>query len=381
MDGADRQKKKDLVERLSDLAERTPSAQNPQVQVPQKDSPFVKHVQTNENLLSKSTVITENEASAERLEQIRAYRAQMDANSIREAKKIQAQRRAVKILVITLLSILGIALIWLIIEAILIARQPVAPAIKDDPEIANVTEIGNYKCKTKLCSKLVDLPDGQIILRDTVYYIYDSETQEAKVTAIEEKSYREASTFFWGDHLMLVLAPVTGDYGLFSVTDNRSISKFNYDSFISDEKDTAYASMEWVVGKYIIAKKGNNYHFLDINTSKDLFHANKKVFIHDKFCFAYDKKGDVRSYTLEGRKIATFKVVDDFFIRQDHLIIIPKGDSEENRTEMRLYDHTGASVSEDNPYYDGLIQSILEESENYAITLQQRRDTYTVPKF
>ena len=376
MDGADRPKKKDIETRISELAERAVNAQSKP-----KESPFTKKVPSDQNLLTKSTVKTENEMSAERLEQIRAYREQMNANSIREANRQRFIKKIIKIVVVALLVALGIAVIWLVVETVLIARQPVAPAKKEKEEVANVTEIGNYKCETELCSKLVDLPGGQIILRDTKYYIYDPETKDKKLTTIEEKSYRDASVFYWGDHLMLVLSPVTGRSALFSITDNRSISDFNYDSFISNEKDTAYASMEWVVGRYIIGKNDSNLHFIDINTGKDLFHANKKVFIHDKFCFAYEKKGEVRAYTLAGKKFATFKVADDFFIRGDYLYIVPKGESEEGRTEFKLYDEAGRSIQDDNQFYENLSNTIFAESDNYAVTLKQRQDTYTVPKF
>ena len=96
MDGADKAKKKDIVEKLSDFAERNPNVQK----AAKNKSPFApKKVKSNKNLLSKSVVISENEASAARLEEIRRYQQQIGINAEIDAKKQKAIKTTITILI------------------------------------------------------------------------------------------------------------------------------------------------------------------------------------------------------------------------------------------------------------------------------------------
>ena len=96
MDGADKAKKKDIVEKLSDFAERNPNVQK----AAKNKSPFApKKVKSNKNLLSKSVVISENEASAARLEEIRRYQQQIGINAEIDAKKQKAIKTTITVLI------------------------------------------------------------------------------------------------------------------------------------------------------------------------------------------------------------------------------------------------------------------------------------------
>ncbi len=380
MDGADKAKKKDIVEKLSDFAERNPNIQ----ESAKNKSPFAsKKVKSNKNLLSKSVVISENEASAARLEEIRRYQQQISANAEIDARKQKVIKTAVIAAISALLVALFFAIIWLVVETVLITRQPIAPREVADDTPTGVTEVEGYKCKTNLCNKLTDLPDGKIILRDTAYYIYNPKDKEIKKTTIDESyAYRDSTVFYWGDNLMIILYPPTGKAALFSITDNHGVTGFKFDSFITDINDTAYADMKWVAGKYIIAKSNKLFYLINIKEEKEVVNADKAVFIHDKYTFAFEKKGNMRVHTLDGKKIVAVSSKNDLYLHDGYLFVIPRAESEnDSRTEFTAYDDTGKKLEEDNPYVENIRQTVFDNSENYAETIIHLKNTYIVPRF
>ena len=380
MDGADKAKKKDIVEKLSDFAERNPNVQK----AAKNKSPFApKRVKSNKNLLSKSVVISENEASAARLEEIRRYQQQIGINAEIDAKKQKAIKTTITVLISLIFAALFFAIIWLVVETVLITRQPIEPKEVADTTPTGITEVEGYKCKTNLCEKLTDLPDGKIILRDTAYYIYNPKDKEIKKTTIDESyKYRDSSVFYWGDNLMIILYPPTGKAALFSITDNHGVTDFKFDSFITDINDTAYADMKWVAGKYIIAKGNKLFYLINIKEEKEVINADKAVFIHDKYTFAFEKKGNIRAHTLDGKKIVSKNSKNDFYLHDGYLFIIPRAEKEgDSRTDFTAYDDTGKKLEDDNPYIENLRQTVFDNSENYAETIVHLKNTYIVPRF
>lgn len=332
-----------------------------------------------ENLRSQSAVITENEAAEQRFDAIRRFQNQQAAEA-RAALKKQQRLRALGIGITTCIIVaIVVVTIWLVAEAVILVRKPVDPSTIDPKgKIANLT-IGNYKCQTSKCTKVVDLPGDEILIHDGAYYIYNNVSLEAQKTSIDERDYRKAEPFYWKDNLMLILYPTTGHAGLFSLTDNIQVVDFSYDNFYSDPKDPVYVDMEWVVGNYIVAKQAKSFHLININTGDVIARGKRKVFIHDNYAYGYDDGGKIVVYNKKGKKILISSGA--LFVRDERVIAFKKN----SVADFDSYDNTGKKDDDSgtNSYKNSLISEggILANAEDFTKVLARDRYTYTVPHY
>ena len=328
--------------------------------------------QNYENVQTQSVVETAREQAEKELAQIKAYNEEMLRRQKIEEGKDKAKRSAVKTGIIIFVIVVLIALGFLIVNIITNIYRPPAPTPAPDPvDPAKLDVINGYKCTTTNCRKIADMPDGRIILRDELYYVYDSTTGQAVQTNIENQEYYSVTAFNWGNDIFIDLDHESGLNGIFSVNDNRMITGFNYDSFIHDINDESYKEMTWIEGQYIIGRKNGDYRLIRISDGKGMVRGTKRVFIRDNFCFGYFAGGERRAYTLTGKQIKAGVKQSEFYVRGDLLIYVQMNEY----TDRQFYDGNGEEVYEGDEY-NRLTYIDLEQ---LAPTLNKDKNYYRIP--
>ena len=234
---------------------------------------------TLENVQTQSVVESAREEAEKELEQVRAYNEALVRQQKAQENATKAKRTSVTIFgVIIFIVLLGV-IAWLVVNAIILAQGPAGPG-KDSEVIdpAQLAEIDGYKCTTTNCAKVVDLPDGRIIIRDTAYYIYDLEEKEATLTSIEEKDYHAITPFYWGDRLLAELDPESDASALYSITENRALTSYNFDTIYRDINDDVYKNQTSIKGSYIIVKGSGNYRMINVATGTEVVRGTNKVY-------------------------------------------------------------------------------------------------------
>jgi len=160
------------------------------------------------NVQTQSIVKSAREEAEQELAQVKAYNDEM----LRRERAAEGVNTAKRTGLLIFGIILGVAvvgvIIWLVVSAIIFAQHPVDPTdLPPEEDPAKLGEVDGYKCKTANCEKVVDLPDGRIIIRDTSYYIYDLEEKVATLTTIENRDYHAITPFYWGKRLLAELDP------------------------------------------------------------------------------------------------------------------------------------------------------------------------------
>ena len=228
-----------------------------------------------ENVQTQSVVESAREEAEKELEQVRAYNEALVRQQKAQENATKAKKTSVTIFgVIIFIVLLGV-IAWLVVNAIILAQGPAGPG-KDSEVIdpAQLAEIDGYKCTTTNCAKVVDLPDGRIIIRDTAYYIYDLEEKEATLTSIEEKDYHAITPFYWGDRLLAELDPESDASALYSITENRALTSYNFDTIYRDINDDVYKNQTSIKGSYI---KDPVSLQLDVDFAEKNLVANGKI--------------------------------------------------------------------------------------------------------
>ncbi len=303
-----------------------------------------------ENVQTQSIVETAREQADKELAQIKAYNEEMLRRQKAEEAKEKAKRGTIRTFIVIFIAIIFIVLGWVVISALMGIHTPPPPT--PDPEPENPTKhdtVNGYKCETKKCYKMADMPDGRIILRDDQYYIFDTTTREATLTTIENQEYHNISAFKWGSDILVDLDPESGLNGLYSVASNRMVAGFNYDSFINDIKDSSYNDMNWAEGQYIVARKDGQYRLIRLLDGKEVISGRERVFVHDSFCVGYNGNGERRMYTLEGDQFTIIGSEYTVFIHGQYMIIT-KTNSTSTRFELRGSDGKKISGNKDAEY-------------------------------
>ena len=151
-----------------------------------------------ENMRSQSVVYSQREITEQQLAEVRAR----NEAAVREAKLREAQEKAkrtsVKIGLIIFIVIIVVAVGWLLIVILSHTDPVVPPTPEPEPEKpVELSKVDGYSCETTVCGKIVDLPDGRIVLRDTAYYIYNTSTKERLSTTIDQQDYNSVKPFIW----------------------------------------------------------------------------------------------------------------------------------------------------------------------------------------
>ena len=302
-----------------------------------------------ENVQTQSVVESAREEAEKELEQVRAYNEALVRQQKAQENATKAKKTSVAIFGIIIAIILVGVIGWIVVNSIILAQAPAGPG--EGPEVVDPTklaEIDGYKCTTTDCAKVVDLPDGRIIIRDTAYYIYDLEEKEATLTSIEEKDYHAITPFYWGDRLLAELDPESDASALYSITENRSLTGYNFDTIYRDINDDVYKNQTSIKGSYIIVKGSGNYRMINVATGAEVVRGSNKVYKYGNFFFGYENSNEVRAYNSYGRQIKIAYAKEDFYVKDGKYLVyveedgsyeIYDGISEDDIDEGALYDY------------------------------------------
>ncbi len=295
-----------------------------------------------ENVQSRSIVETTREEASEELAQIKAFNEEMERQ-----QKLQERRNKIKrTIVFIILGFFGVivlgVLIWMLVNAIVAVQAPVTPGEDPDPDKPTQYDtVDGYKCETATCYKVTDLPDGRIVIRDSSFYLYNTETKEATLTTIEDQEYHSIKSFKWGEKIYLELDPESEKSGIYSVSDNTQVIGFKYDAFYTDINDDNYREMKWVEGQYIVAKLGSSYRLVRMYDGQEIIRGANRVFIHDNFCIGFEQGGERRIYTKTGKQIKVVENGGKIYTHNTTVLYIAS-----DNYMFELYDSNGEAIYE-----------------------------------
>ena len=291
------------------------------------------------NVQTQSIVESAREEAEKELEQVKADNDEM----LRRERAAEAANTAKRTGLTIFGIILGIAVvvitIWLVVNSVILAQGPADPGEKPpeaDPDELSV--IDGYKCTTTNCEKVVDLPDGRIIIRDTNYYIYDLEEREAILTTIENRDYHAITPFYWGERLLAELDPESDPSAIYNISENHATTGYNYDAIYHDIEDEVYKDQKHVLGKMIIVKGSGSYRFIDLTTGSEIVRGSNKVFTHGNFYFGYEAGNEIRAYTSTGKQFKAAKENERFYVKDKYVVYLNDKDS------FEVYDEQGAKM-------------------------------------
>ena len=325
-----------------------------------------------ENIQTQSMVQTNRESANSDLERIKAYNEAVLRQEMNQVKKQKTEKAAVHVFIGIIIVCLAAAIVWLILNVIIASRPPADP---DDggnggDETKQYESVEGYDCKTELCYKAADLPDGRVLLRDDSYYTYDTKTKDMNLLALDSETYHDVSAFVWGEKTLLDVDPESQQSGLFSLTDNRMITSFSYDSFYKDADSKEYGGMEWAIGSYIIAKANGSYRLIKLSSGEEIVRGSSGVFIHDGYCFGYESDGERRAYTMNGARIKNAAKGTHFYIKNNYLVYANNNED----PDIEVYDANGEPISE------GAVYDELEDiDENVIDVINGNSSYYKVP--
>jgi len=275
-----------------------------------------------ENARTTSLIQSERDNVQAQLDQMHAQNMAATRRVRRKAAVEKAAQKGTKILIaIVVFVILSlIAVIGYNIYLNTQKPQPIAPTPVDpvpdpdpnpdpDPDQHTGVKIGEYECENADCSSVADLPDGRKVINDGGYKLLDPQTNDTIIIAIDDQEYRGFVGFAWGDRILLEIDSNTGS-GLYSITDNRKITEFAYDSFIRDANDPAYADQQYIIGPYIIAVSGEQFRMINITDGKEKIFGTSRVFNYQNTYFVGVNGLTRKVYSDSGVSVGTFVYSD-----------------------------------------------------------------------
>jgi hypothetical protein len=309
-----------------------------------QNNPFLKLGEAKyENVQTQSVV---QSAREEANAQLAAINARNEA-ILREQKRAEDAAKAKKtgvyvIVAIIFMAILGVGA-WLIINAVMAGQGTVKPE-----EITNNgggTKYGNiegFKCTSEQCEKIADVDENTIIVNDSSkYYLFNKTDSKKNLTSIASKVYHAITSFKWGDKTLAILDPESGQSALYDITANHQITDFSYDEFYTDTSADTYKDMAGLTKNYIVARNGSSQRLIDLADGTEKIRANKKVFVHDKFFFAYETDGTIHIYNDAATQFVVAKADDTVFTKNGYVVIIgAKGGT-------TVYNTSGTKASDD----------------------------------
>ena len=300
------------------------------------------------NAQTQSIIESPRERYQEDIAKAAAYQAQMQEQYRQE----QAKQKAKKTSVYVAFGIFGlIFLIVLIMLLIAIANtsfgspaQSVRPEEEQGSQGADV--ISGYKCKSNKCELMDEMPDGRMLIHDADgYYTYDLGTTKAVLTSIENKDYSSIKTFNWSDKILAVISPTTDKKALYSITDNKMITQYEYDEFYTDfNNKEIYNSSAVKPELYIIARTSSpkQYFLVDLQTGLNLVRGQEGIYTDGVFYFGYEA-GGLRHVYAEGSATAFLITSDaELYTRNGILIEIT---SSNNSVRIKYYDKNGEHLN------------------------------------
>ena len=279
-----------------------------------------------ENLRAKSLVESEREKANEELQRIEEYNARLRAA---EEARIRAEK-AKRTVVYVIIAVICVALVAAILVFVLVLlnslRRPTdyTPGGQEQQK-KEYAKVEGYQCESEKCGKIAELPDGRIILRDNSYYIYDTESKEKTVTAIENTEYYSAMPFIWGDKTYVVLDLDAGLNAIFSIADNRYVVDANYDAIYTDIEGDMYKDMKWVYGKYIVASRSGGYRIIDMSANNsEMVTGSTRAFAVESgpYFIGYETDGQKRIFNSAKEQIYLCDPGSSVYSREGLLVIV-----------------------------------------------------------
>ena len=297
-----------------------------------------------ENLRTRSVIESSREVAEKELAAQEAYNNQIlrqQQATVRHNKELHI---AVKIMLVIFGIIIFAALVWMLVE-IIIGSTPTAvnecknadgsiktsccdkPEYKDSEsckeEPGRTGTVDGYKCQTDKCKKMTDIiKDELIVVYDTKFYLYDIKKQTSTPTTIDYTiTYHKMSSFEWGKgRYYVILQPMTGNLGLYSVTDNTQIINNTVSQFYSDINHKAYKEMTDVYGKYLLVREDAQYRLYDLlNGGTRIASGANGVFTHGSYVMTLESSGVRRIYNYSGKQILLAKEGEHIFIRDGYV--------------------------------------------------------------
>ena len=317
---------------------------------------------------------------SEREERLREanFKADAVAQLAKQAETSAFIKKIVKVVIICIFSaaLVGVG-IWVAISIISnlsgSSNSATLPTKPDDPDTPVLDVIEGYRCKTATCSKAADLPDGRLLIRDTAYYIFNPTDFGAVKTTINEVSYRTIEPFMWKGLLLVTLEEATNRMGLYSITDNRTLSpEYIYTSFATDIKDPLYKGFEWVEGQYILANRPGEVRLINTKTGDEILRATNKIFCLSKFFFGYETTGERRAFTTTGTRILSSSTAFLAVTADNNYLV-----SIQNKTSLKMYDTTGTELRGDSDILKNFRKTLTDaKAQDYAATITANRSLF-----
>ena len=290
-----------------------------------QNNPFLKFGQTNyQNIQTQSVVKSSREEANEQLAQINARNAEILRQQKLAEEAAKAKRTGIYIGLGIFFAAIFIVGGWLIVNAIIASQQSAQIAGgKQEEEKVKYGKVEGYSCKTEKCEKVTAITENEILIRDGAnYYIFQTEDKKTSLTTIPEQDYHAITPFNWGGKTYAVLDPESSRSALYSITDNRQLTEFAYDSFYYDASAEQYSDMVWVEGKYIVASSAGTYRLIRIDDGREIISGAKRVFTHDDYYFTYEADGTIHIYTPEAVQFHVAKADDAIFTNGTQLVVV-----------------------------------------------------------
>lgn len=297
-----------------------------------------------ENLRTRSVIESSHEVAEKELAAQEAYNNQV----LRQQKAAERHDKELHVAVKIMLVIFGLiilaALIWMVVE-IVIDSTPTAinecrnedgtiktsccdkPEYKDSTsckeEPGRAATIDGYKCQTDNCKKMTDIiKDELIVVYDKEFYLYDIKKQTATATTIDSAiTYNQMSSFEWGKgRYYIILQPMTGKLGLYSVTDNAQIINNVVSKFYNDINHKAYKEMTDVYGKYLLVREDAQYRLYDLlGGGTKIASGVNGIFTYDEYIMTLESGNERRVYNHDNQQILLAKEGEHLFVKDKYI--------------------------------------------------------------
>lgn len=297
-----------------------------------------------ENLRTRSVIESSREVAEKELAAQEAYNNQV----LRQQKAAERHDKELHVAVKIMLGVFGLvilaALVWMVVE-IVIDSIPTATnecrnedgTIKtsccDKPEYKDSTSckeepgraatIDGYKCQTDNCKKMTDIiKDELIVVYDKEFYLYDIKKQTATATTIDSAiTYNQMSSFEWGKgRYYIILQPMTGKLGLYSVTDNAQIINNVVSKFYNDINHKAYKEMTDVYGKYLLVREDAQYRLYDLlGGGTKIASGVNGIFTYDEYIMTLESGNERRVYNHNNQQILLAKEGEHLFVKDKYI--------------------------------------------------------------
>ena len=373
-----------------------PQSPNPPQDNQQQPAPSQNY--TFENVRSQSVIETSREVAEKELAAQEAYNEQILRNQQAAIRREKGMHVVVKILLAIFGLIILVALGWLTVEIVKSMQRPISDGCRDSDgkiltsccdkaEYKNFAEckeakqklstIDGYQCLTDKCKKMTDIvKDEQIVIYDTKFYIYDVKQKTSTLMTIDDSiEYNKMTSFEWGaGKYYVILYPMTGDYGLYSVSSNSQIIPNTISYFYTDIKHKAYKDMTDALGKYIIVRESNQYRLYDMTTGSKIAAGVEGVYVYQNYAMSIDGGGIRRVLNLSGQELFVAKTGEDIFIRDGYVFLVGKSLTGYDNAGNKLTTTKNATLKEINSVTHSKRLSYLKDAKNKFFMMPTTRD-------